>query len=106
MIELQRNKYFYGGFFMPVIRPLTDLRNKFTELSNIVHAKQEPIFLTKNGTGDMVVMSIEYYDKQMALNEIRTKLAEAEAEIANGVELIPHKEAMQNLRERINGKSV
>jgi len=91
---------------MPVIRPLTDLRNKFTELSNIVHAKQEPIFLTKNGTGDMVVMSIEYYDKQMALNEIRTKLAEAEAEIANGVELIPHKEAMQNLRERINGKSV
>ena len=43
------------------IRPVSDLRNKFTEISQIVHEQKEPVILTKNGTGDMVVLSLEAY---------------------------------------------
>lgn len=48
---------------MPQIRPVSDLRNNFAEISRIVHETQEPVFLTKNGYGDMVVMSIEQYER-------------------------------------------
>ncbi|EUJ23187.1 type II toxin-antitoxin system Phd/YefM family antitoxin [Listeria grandensis] len=48
---------------MPEIRPVSDLRNNFTDISKIVHERSEPIFLTKNGHGDMVVMSIETYEE-------------------------------------------
>lgn len=48
---------------MPYIRPVSDLRNNFAEISRTVHDTQEPVFLTKNGHGDMVVMSIEAYEK-------------------------------------------
>lgn len=46
---------------MPQIRPITDLRNT-TEISELCHSKREPIFITKNGYGDLVVMSIETYE--------------------------------------------
>jgi len=56
------------------IRPITDLRNKFTDISKIVHENSNPIFLTKNGYGDMVVMSIEAYEKLVLKNKISEKL--------------------------------
>ena len=56
------------------IRPITDLRNKFTDISKIVHENSNPIFLTKNGYGDMVVMSIEAYEKLVLENKISEKL--------------------------------
>ncbi|MGB4439982.1 MAG: type II toxin-antitoxin system Phd/YefM family antitoxin [Sedimentibacter sp.] len=62
---------------MPQIRPVTDLRNKFSDISRIVHEKAEPVFLTKNGYGDMVVMSIETYEKMNMDNIIYEKLKEA-----------------------------
>ena len=46
---------------MPQIRPITDLRNT-TEISDLCHARREPVFITKNGYGDLVVMSIETYE--------------------------------------------
>jgi len=46
---------------MPQIRPITDLRNT-TEISELCHSRREPIFITKNGYGDLVVMSIETYE--------------------------------------------
>lgn len=46
---------------MPQIRPITDLRNT-TEISELCHAKNEPVFITKNGYGDLVVMSMETYE--------------------------------------------
>ena len=48
---------------MPQIRPISDLRNNFAEISRIVHETPEPVFLTKNGYGDMVVMSVELFEK-------------------------------------------
>ncbi len=69
---------------MPVIRPISDLRNNFTSISETVHSDDEPIFFTKNGVGDMVVMSIEHYEKQLARIELYQKLNQAREETKNG----------------------
>ena len=69
---------------MPIIRPISDLRNNFSPISETVHADDEPVFLTKNGIGDMVVMSLDYYEKQLARIELYRKLNEARDEINNG----------------------
>ncbi len=69
---------------MPIIRPISDLRNNFTSISASVHSDNEPIFLTKNGIGDMVVMSLNYYEKQLARIELYQKLNQAREEIAKG----------------------
>ncbi len=47
---------------MPDIRPISDLRSRFAEISRLAHEKNEPIFLTKNGYGDLVVLSVEAYE--------------------------------------------
>lgn len=69
---------------MPVIRPVSDLRNNFKQLSTILHAEDEPIFLTKNGVGDLVVMSMEHYERHMARMSLYQKLEVAEKEISSG----------------------
>lgn len=51
---------------MPAIRPISDLRNKSTEISEFCHSTREPVFITKNGVGVMVVMSMEAYEGQQA----------------------------------------
>jgi len=69
---------------MPIIRPISDLRNNFTSISEIVHSDNEPVFLTKNGIGDLVVMSLDYYDQQLARLELYQKLNAARDEIKQG----------------------
>ena len=64
---------------MPQIRPITDLRNT-SEISDACHARREPVFITKNGYGDMVVMSMEAFEKLNFESEIYYKLEEAEKE--------------------------
>lgn len=64
---------------MPQIRPITDLRNT-NEISDICHARREPIFITKNGYGDLVVMSIETYEAMVENAATDTAISEAEAE--------------------------
>ena len=48
---------------MNMIRPVSDLRNNFADISKTVHETAQPVFLTKNGYGDMVVMSMEAFEK-------------------------------------------
>lgn len=84
---------------MPEIRPITDLRNT-NEISELCRKRQEPIFITKNGYGDMVVMSMETYERQMALVEVYKKLAEAEKQIADNVPLLEGEEVFKKLRRR------
>lgn len=72
---------------MPLIMPIKDLRNT-TEISNIAHKEQEPIFITKNGYSDLVVMSSELYDKFARMNRIDQAIFESEQEIANGAEIV------------------
>lgn len=69
---------------MPTIRPVSDLRNNFSFISDTLHNDNEPIFLTKNGVGDMVVMSIDLYEQQLAKLELYEKLEVARNQINNG----------------------
>ena len=63
---------------MPHIRPISDSRNHFTDIAKLVNESDEPVFLTKNGYGIMVVMSIEAYEKQKIESEHCEKLKEGE----------------------------
>ncbi len=67
------------------IRPVSDLRNNFADVSRTVHETSQPVFLTKNGFGDMVVMSMEAYENLQFESEVYFKLqaAEREAELTN-----------------------
>ena len=87
---------------MPQIIPIRDLRNT-NELSERCHEKQEPIFVTKNGYGDLVVMSIETYDKLMESTAIDAAITESEMQIANGEELVDAREVMSSLRRKYLG---
>ena len=64
---------------MPQIRPITDLRNT-NEISEICHSKMEPVFITKNGYGDLVIMSIQTYEQMLEANEMDSAITEAEYE--------------------------
>lgn len=88
---------------MPRIRPIKDLRNT-TEISELCHSSKEPIFITKNGYGDMVVMSIESYEESLAKLELYRKLAEAEAQIINGEDLLDGEDVFRMLRKKHGGK--
>lgn len=65
---------------MPSIRPISDLRNKFTEVASEAQETAAPIFLTRNGVGEMVVMSMEAYENLQFESEVYAKLKEAERE--------------------------
>lgn len=84
---------------MPQIRPVSDLRNNFAEISKIVHETLEPVFLTKNGYGDMVVMSIETYERKLFESEIYFKLKEAELEAKSTDVRYSHEEIFSDLRK-------
>jgi prevent-host-death family protein len=59
---------------IPQIRPISDLRNKFKDISKVVHESSTPVYLTKNGRGDMVVMSLETYEQNLFESDIYLKL--------------------------------
>lgn len=84
------------------IRPVSDLRNKFPEIEETVLKTGEPVFLTKNGYGTMVVLSLEQYsdltdDIELALDE-----ADRAAELSD----LPHsgEEVFSRVRRRIHGR--
>jgi len=81
---------------MPQIRPITDLRDT-TAISEICH---EPVFITKNGYGDLVVMSIETYDAMLETSQADNAISEAEKEFAEGGVLIDAREALSSLRRK------
>lgn len=89
---------------MPQIRPVSDLRNNFTDISRVIHETSEPIFLTKNGYGDMVVMSIEAYEKFQFENEVYFKLKEAELQAKSTDVRYSHEEVFGGLRKKLQDK--
>ena len=86
---------------MPIIKPISDLRNNFNEISDLCHKEEEPVFITKNGQGDMVVMSLALYERQQAILELYQKLGEAEAESAAGATGLSHKEFIKQVKAKI-----
>ena len=88
---------------MPTIRPISDLRNNSNEISEFCRTSREPVFITKNGVGDMVVLSIDMYERQRAQLDLYAKLAEAEAEAIAGAEGVNFFEFVRRLRADDNG---
>ena len=100
------------------IRPVSDLRNKYPEIEELVLKEDEAVYLTKNGYGSMVVMSIEKYanllkeidiertlDLKFGTTDIETALKEAEEEANNpNTKYLTHEEVIENARRIINGK--
>ena len=84
---------------MPTIMPIRDLRST-SEISELAHRKQEPIFITKNGYSDLVVMSSEYYERFAQINKIDQAIFDAETEVENGAKPI----SLDNAMERLNKK--
>ncbi len=86
---------------MKMIRPVSDLRNNFADISRTVHETSQPVFLTKNGYGDMVVMSMEAYESLQFESDVYSKLLEAEAEADRTVERFSSKEVLAAMRAAI-----
>ena len=90
---------------MPNIRPISDLRNHFTEISRIVHEEKEPVFLTKNGYGDMVVMSLEQYEGIQSAKRIGAALHEAEAQAESDPTRYDFADVSRELRKKPTDKA-
>lgn len=86
---------------MPLIKPISDLRNKANEISALAHESDEPIFITKNGEGDLVVMSLAQYSKLQLKLDLFSKLASAQVQRAKGDKGRTLSQVMKDLRKRI-----
>ena len=84
---------------MPQIRPITDLRNT-TEISDICHVKREPIIITKNDYGDLVVMSIEAYEELIETSSIDAAIGKAESAYIAANESHDARAALASLRRK------
>jgi len=93
------------------IRPVSDLRNKYPEIEELVLKEDEAVYLTKNGYGSMVVMSLERYSKLMSDKEyeeyVENALDEAEREAEDpNTKYLTHEEVFSKLRRKLNGEEI
>ena len=84
------------------IRPVSDLRNKFPEIEDLVVREQQPVYLTKNGYGSMVVLSLEQYAKLS--NDIEIKLDEADRQAEQSSERFTHDQVFSGLRGKLDAE--
>lgn len=86
---------------MPAIRPSADLRSSYNEISDFCHEYSEPVFITKDGKGDLAVMSIEAYEQLKGRHELYSLLEKGLEDERQG-RLRPFSEALSDIRKRIN----
>lgn len=84
---------------MPKIRSSADLRNNYNEISTFCHSYAEPVFITKNGKGDLAVMSIETYEEMVGRFELYGKIQEGLDDVAAG-RIHPLEDVVSDLRNR------
>ena len=89
---------------MPIIKPISSLRNKTREITELCRKSGEPIFLTHNGEGDLVVMSLEAFEKMQSHQDLFEKLAVSRAQSEAGEKGITHDQMFGILRKRLRGK--
>ncbi len=89
---------------MDMIRPVSDLRNNFADISRIVHETAQPVFLTKNGYGDMVVLSMEAYENLQFESEVYFKLQAAEREAEMTDKRYSSKEVLKSMKKVMRGE--
>lgn len=85
-----------------IIKASASLRNDYTSISNLARETREPIYITKNGEGDMVIMNIEAFEKREQMLQLREKVLQAEQERIEGAPTLSVSEARKRLRERVN----
>lgn len=85
-----------------IIKASTALRNDYTSISALAKETKEPIYITKNGEGDMVLMSIDAFEKREQILRLRAKVLQAEQERLSGASTVSIEEAKKRLRERAN----
>ncbi|NPV92688.1 MAG: type II toxin-antitoxin system Phd/YefM family antitoxin [Firmicutes bacterium] len=83
---------------MPRIIPIRDLKNT-SEISKMCREATEPIYITKNGYGDMVIMSVKMYEEKLFMLDVYNKLAAAEAQIAEG-KVLDGDASLKSIREK------
>lgn len=81
---------------MPEIKPIAELRNT-GKISKICHEQEEPVFITKNEFGDLVITSMQTHEKELALSDIYQKLSKAARQIAEGIPLMDCSEVFKQL---------
>ncbi len=82
-----------------MIRPSTAIRNEYNDISRTCHESGQPVFITKNGEGDLVVQSISAFNRREANLELREKLLEAEEQLTAGTQLISLSDAATHWRK-------
>ena len=87
---------------MMIIKASTALRNDYAGISNLAKETNEPIYITKNGDGDLVVMNIEAFEKREQMLKLRERVLKAEQERIEGQPNMSVAEARRRLRERAN----
>jgi prevent-host-death family protein len=90
---------------MPRIQSSTDLRNNYNDISTFCNESNEPVFITKNGRGDLAVMSIALYDQLIHKNELYRLLQEAETDFKAGREMT-FEESFQELRKGLENGTI
>ena len=85
---------------MPLIRPSSDLRNNYSEISEFCHKYNEPVYITKNGQGDLAVMSIETYEKLVGKFELY-KLLDEGIDAMKKKKVRPFKEALDDIEKKL-----
>ena len=83
-----------------IIKPSTALRNDYGSISDLAHKEDMPIYITKNGEGDLVIMSIDAFEKREQMLQLRARVLQAEQERLDGQPTISVSEARKRLRER------
>ena len=89
-----------------IIKSSTSLRNDYTSISALAHEQQEPIYITKNGEGDLVVMSIEAFEKREEIIKLRSKIELAEKSRSAGEPTFTLEQSKQRLEEIYERKKV
>lgn len=84
---------------MPVIRSSAELRNSYSDISALCHAYREPVYITKNGKGDLAVMSIELFEEMQSRHRLYEEILTGLEDVKEG-RVLPLSEAMASIRSR------
>jgi prevent-host-death family protein len=90
---------------MPTIRPSSDLRNSYNEISEFCHKYNEPVYITKNGTGDLAVMSIETYERLVGKFELYAMLEKGLDDIENG-RVKPARKVFERIESKLRNEEI